>query len=256
MRSQQEPWHALAGAYTLDAVDEVERLGFEDHLGRCPECTWEVWELAEAAARLGEGLAQAPPPRIRRRVMEGVRRSSGRFRAPVSPVSPVSAVPRSRPARKAGRWTQVTRGLAAASLAAAVVLGVVTVRTQDLLERSREDTRRIASVLAAPDARSVTGTAEGGGGGGAVVSREQDRLVFVPSGLEELPEGRTYQLWRIGSSGITSAGLLRSGESGELPPVVVEGIGGTESMGVTVEPAGGSWQPTSTPLLLLELPAS
>ncbi|GIH80518.1 anti-sigma factor [Planobispora longispora] len=248
MRSRQEPWHALAGAYALDAVDGAERLGFEDHLGRCAECVWEVRELAEAAARLGEALAQEPPYRTRERVMAGICRVSG------PPRPAVTLVSRGRPARSARGWTRVSSGLAAAGLAAAVALGVVAVRSQDLLERSREDTRRIASVLAAPDARSVTGTAEGGGGGGAVVSRGQGRLVFVPSGLEELPDDRTYQLWRIGSSGITSAGLLRSGAPGELSPVVVDGIGGIEAMGVTVEPAGGSRQPTTAPLLLLDLP--
>ncbi|MFC4536542.1 hypothetical protein ACFO60_37720, partial [Sphaerisporangium dianthi] len=62
--------HTLAGAYALHAVEDAdERLGFEEHLSRCPECEQEARGLREAAARLGAAPAVEPPARLRERVM-------------------------------------------------------------------------------------------------------------------------------------------------------------------------------------------
>ncbi|GIH95528.1 anti-sigma factor domain-containing protein [Planobispora siamensis] len=255
--------HTLAGAYALDAVDDADRLRFEEHLERCAECAQEVRGFTETAARLGHALALTPPPRMRERVLAQighVRQLPPVVALPVPEFPEASRASRARRARPSWRsgsvwWPKLTAGLTAVSMAAAVVLGVVAIRAQDLLDTTRQDNRQIAAVLAAPDARAVTDRTEAGGRARAVVSRSQDRLVFVSSGLSPLPESSTYQLWRIGPSGITSAGLLRPDASGgDPPPVVVEGIGETATMGVTVEPAGGSRQPTSTPLIMLTLP--
>ncbi|GII03365.1 anti-sigma factor [Planobispora takensis] len=258
--------HTLAGAYALDAVDDAERLRFEEHLERCAECAQEVRGFTETAARLGHAVALAPPPGMRERVLAQighVRQLPPVVALPVPEIPEVPEAPPSPRARRTGRsrrsgpawWPKLTAGLTAVSVAAAVVLGVMAIRAQDLLDMSRQDNRQIAAVLAAPDARAVTGRTDTGGRARAVISRSRDRLVFVSSGLSPLPESSTYQLWRIGPSGTTSAGLLRPDASGgDPPPVVVEGIGGTATMGVTVEPAGGSRQPTSTPLIMLTLP--
>ena len=37
--------HALSGAYTVDAVDDIERARFEQHLRSCPDCRMEVDSL-------------------------------------------------------------------------------------------------------------------------------------------------------------------------------------------------------------------
>ena len=44
--------HALAGAYVLDAVNDVERAAFTRHLSQCNACVSEVTELREAVAIL------------------------------------------------------------------------------------------------------------------------------------------------------------------------------------------------------------
>jgi hypothetical protein len=50
-----------------------------------------------------------------------------------------------------------------------------------------------------------------------------------------------------------SAGLLRPDASGHTRPVIAPAVGRTDQVGVTVEPAGGSSQPTTPPALLLTL---
>ena len=61
--------HALAGAYAIDAVDDLERAAFDRHLADCETCANEVGELRDAAARLTEGTWSVPPPRMREQVL-------------------------------------------------------------------------------------------------------------------------------------------------------------------------------------------
>jgi len=51
--------HNLAGAYALDALDEVERLLFERHLASCAACRAEVDEFRLTASRLGAAVGRA-----------------------------------------------------------------------------------------------------------------------------------------------------------------------------------------------------
>ena len=53
---------------------------------------------------------------------------------------------------------------------------------------------------------------------------------------------------------ITSAGLLPPAKDGQTPPVLATGVVKGDALGLTVEPAGGSAQPTTKPILALPLP--
>ena len=53
--------HNLTGAYALDALDDIERARFEQHLATCEDCRAEVAELRETAALLAETTAVTPP---------------------------------------------------------------------------------------------------------------------------------------------------------------------------------------------------
>ncbi|MCT9934620.1 anti-sigma factor [Planotetraspora sp. A-T 1434] len=242
--------HTLAGAYALDAIDhDTDRLRFEHHLARCAECAQELRGLVETAARLGQAAAVEPPAALRERVMAEI----GQVRQLPPLLLPGSSGPGPSPFTR--WWPRLAAGLAAACLIAAVALGAVLIQTRDQLEQARAGNRQIAAVLAAPDARTVTGSGVDGHGatGTVVVSRSQGRLVFASSGLAALPDGKTYQLWEITSGRMRSAGLLRPDASGAIPPVVAAGAGRADQVGLTVEPAGGSAQPTTRPLLLLDL---
>ncbi|GAA1284996.1 hypothetical protein Psi02_32710 [Planotetraspora silvatica] len=253
--------HALAGAYALHAIDDDGELRrFERHLARCAECSQEVRGLAETAARLGQAAAVEPSPALRDRIMAEI--GQVRQLPPLVAPSPRSALSGS-PARPwrgllAGwlRWRpRLAAAIAATAVAAAVVLGVVTVRTQTGLDQLRAADREVTAVLAAPDARSTTVPA-GAAGGTVVVSRSQGKMVFLASGLAALPDSSTYQLWQIGPRGARSAGLFRQDGTGYISPVVAATADGATKVGVTVEPAGGSEQPTTQPLLLLNLPTA
>jgi anti-sigma-K factor RskA len=96
--------------------------------------------------------------------------------------------------------------------------------------------------------------------GGTVVvtsSASKGQLVLRTSGLPALPPGKVYQLWLIGAQGnkTRSEGLLAPPHNGHTGPVLISGVLAGDTFGVTVEPAGGTIQPTATPIVGVALPS-
>jgi Anti-sigma-K factor rskA len=244
--------HTLTGVYALDAVDGAERDRFEHHLRRCRPCGNEVRGLAETATTLAMAVAMPPPARLKQRVMNAVgvtrqvpptvdhrRRGRWRFRA----------------ARSSSWVPRLATAVAAVSLAVAVAFGILQISTQHQLNSAREQNQAIAAVIAAPDARIVTQATSAGGTGSVVVSRAEAKIVFTSAGLPALPATEVYELWLIGPPRIRPAGLLPAPSAGKTAPVLASGLAAGDKVGLTVEPAGGTRMPTTTPILLITLPA-
>ncbi|MEV6103689.1 anti-sigma factor [Streptomyces sp. NPDC051940] len=237
--------HTATGAYVLHALPADERARFERHLAACAACAQEVRELAATAARLGLAVSVPVAPELRARVMSRI--DTVRQEPPRTAGLP-------RPRRLAG---DAGRFVLAACLAAAAALGGVAVWQHQEAEDARAGARaieeraaRIDAVLGAPDAKAASGAMPDGATGTVVVSRERDRAVFVAAGMPEPPAGKVYQLWFDDSGTMRPAGLL-SGSGA----VLMDGpVGDASGMGVTVEPAGGSEQPTSAPVGAVRLP--
>lgn len=79
-------------------------------------------------------------------------------------------------------------------------------------------------------------------------------FIFSTAGLPALPAAKVYQLWLMGPPGTRSAGLLAAG-AGRTTLVLASGLRPGDQAGLTVEPAGGTAEPTSTPILAMPLPA-
>jgi anti-sigma-K factor RskA len=73
--------------------------------------------------------------------------------------------------------------------------------------------------------------------------------VFVTDSLPDVTPARTYELWLIDGDGPSPAGLFVPGSDG-LADVLVENVAAGQSIGVTVEPAGGSETPTGEVILI------
>ena len=247
--------HILTGAYALDALDGAERDRFEHHLHRCHPCANEVSGFTETAARLAMAVALVPPPRLRDRVLTAVART--RQAPPVTDraadreASPVTRRrPRPRPA-----WVPRLAGAAAAvAIAVAAVLSVAQVTTQHELDQTQAEGRALAAVLAAPDARIMRQPTSAGGAATVVVSPVRHEMIFSTAGLPALPAAKVYQLWLMGPPGTRSAGLLAA-SAGRTTPVLASGLRPGDQVGLTVEPAGGTAEPTGTPILVMPLPA-
>ena len=250
MRLFWDDLHTLTGVYALDALDSpAERDRFAKHLNRCQSCSSEVRGLREVATSLAFAAAVEPPPELRTQVLAAAARTRQ-----LPPEVNHHALPR-RGARAWGWMPWLAGSLAAASLVLAVVFGFLQAGTNQQLSQARAQNLQIAAVLSAPGAKLLAATTTKGGVATVVLAAAKRELVVTMSGLPALPAGKVYQLWLIGPAKTVSAGLVTPpASSGVTPAVLASGIVTGDKLGLTVEPAPGTAQPTTTPILALPLP--
>ncbi|HUK68546.1 MAG TPA: anti-sigma factor [Streptosporangiaceae bacterium] len=227
-------------------MDDRERNRFERHLNRCQACAREVRGFLETATQLAMAVARPTPSQLRERVLAAATRT---------PQLPAVAGRQSPVAARSAWPVRIAAGVAAVGVAAAIVLGVTQINARHELDRAQAQNRAVAAVLAAPDARVRTAPTTAGGTATVVVSPARHEMIFTTAGLAPLPTAKVYQLWLIGPSRIRSAGLLPAPQAGVTAPVLSAALGPGDKVGVTVEPAGGTAQPTTTPILLIPLSA-
>lgn len=237
--------HTLTGAYAVDAIEGSERDRFERHLHRCQPCDHEVRGLRETAGRLAVAVARVPSPQLKERVLAAAAHTRQ---------LPPAAVDRPQVQARQSWLPRIAVAFGAACLAVAVVLAFALSSTQRQLDSARAQDKAISAVLAAPGARILTARSTVGGTGTVVVAASQERLIFTAAGLPPLSAAKVYQLWLMGPPQTRSAGLLPRPASGRTAPLLAAGLRPGDRVGVTVEPAGGTSQPTTTPILVMSVP--
>jgi anti-sigma-K factor RskA len=251
MRFLRHDLHSLSGAYALDALEPgAERDRFTRHLSRCQSCASEVRGFREVATALAFATTAEPPAGLRDRVLAAAART--RQQPPE-----VAGGSHARPRRTRARvpWVPWLSGVVAtASIVVAVLFGFAQAHTQDELNQVRAENQAISLLLSAPEAKLLTYPVTHGGVATVVLAADRHELAVVTTGLPALPAGKVYQLWLIGKPTITSAGLLPPAKDGQTPAVLATGVVKGDTLGLTVEPAGGSAQPTTKPILALPLP--
>jgi Anti-sigma-K factor rskA len=271
MRFFRQDLHTLTGAYALDALDPGRELTrFNRHLSRCQSCSAEVRGFREVATAMAFAATTEPPPEMRDRVLAAVARTRQ--------VPPEIRTHAAGPRRNRGTapWIPWLSGVVAtAGIAIAVFFGLAQAHTQDqlnaaraqnhtlaeaqarverALDAARQHDQALAEILGAPHVTLLSRGTSKGGVAVVVLDAATRKLVVATSGLPVLPAGQVYQLWLIGPVRIVSAGLLPTARAGVTTPVVATGIVKGDKLGLTVEPAPGSKQPTTTPILALPLP--
>jgi anti-sigma-K factor RskA len=266
---RREDLHSLAAPYALDALEPAERVRFEKHLKTCASCAAEVRALAEDAVRLAWSTATPPPAALRDRVLAAVRTtpqepvrqdathtahaaSSARARTPQLPphVWGAQPPPRSHAPRRRPLFVPFATATAAAALVVASLFAVQANQTRDELNAQRTQSREIAHVLAAPDARATAGEDTRGRSIGVVASASEGRAIVTLSGYDDLPGDRVHQLWLMRPDAQPRSLGLFDGDT----PLVTSGLNkSATSLAVTVEPDGGSSQPTTQPVVQLAL---
>ena len=245
--------HALSGAYAVDALDDDERELFEQHLAVCPECRAEVRSFSETAALIAETEAETPPPSLRDSVLSGI--ASTRPLPPetpeASPGSTPGATSEATPAPVMPLRRRTFPLLVAASVAL-ILVGLGIVGGVRLLQSDGSSRADLADqILNAPDAVSTTQTLAGGGELTLVMSPSLERAVMIGHDVPPSEAGTTYQLWlQQPGKGLVTAGLMPDATE----PTVLAGNAATaKAAAVSVEPEGGSEQPTSDPIALFPL---
>ena len=95
--------------------------------------------------------------------------------------------------------------------------------------------------------------AQDGGTVQAFLSREQNSGYLTISGMPQLPEGQSYQLWLYPSDGTAPASLGTYDANGFGEPITFRGLDRFAAMGISVEPSSGSEVPTSEPVVGVDL---
>lgn len=251
--------HSLAAPYALDALEPGERARFEKHLKNCGMCAAEVRTLSEDTVRLAWSTAAPAPYAMRDRVLAAVRatpqepvrqQEPAHARTPQLPPHVWGAQPPPRVRQRRPLFVPFATATAAAALVVASLFAVQANETQDKLDTQQAQAREIAHVLAAPDARATTGQDAEGRSIGVVASASEGSVVVTLSGYSAPPSGRVRQLWLMRPDAQPrSLGLFAADT-----PLVTSGLDkSATSLAVTVEPDGGSPQPTSQPIVQLAL---
>lgn len=239
--------HALSGVWALDILEPgAEHDRFSRHLRRCQACQDEVRGLQEVATSLGFAVAAEPPATMRARVLAAV----GRTRQ-------LPPQRRSRPRLQSRHIVppRLVAAVAAAALVAIAVLAIVQLDTERQLSQARQQSHAIAVVLGAPDARILTQSTAVGGVTTVIESEALRQLVVTTTGLPLPPGGKVYELWLIGPRRTESAGLLPAATAGRTEPVLATGLVPGDELAMTVEPAGGTSAPSTTPIVVVPLPS-
>lgn len=236
----------LLAAYALDAVDGLDRRRVEDLVAADPDAARELDTLRATAAMLGAATSAAPPPELRRSVLDRIS-EEGQVPAPARDAGEGSTV-RRRPRRTF--WVAV----AAAALVAAAVPSVLAWRQTQEVHRVQAQQQEVVDLLADPLAQVRRADVPGGGTVVGVLSR--DRALFTATGLQEPGPGRVYQLWVLRDGvplpdAVMTAGARIVRAAPDDYVVLTHRYAAGDSLAVTVEPTGGSLKPTTNPIVVL-----
>ena len=234
----------LKEAYALGALPDDERATVEAYLALHPERQAEIDDMVGIAGL----LALAPPEQepsadLRRKVMQVVESEAAVPRAAESPTS---------------SWFGWLGGFRNVALGAAAVLVVGLLSWNVLLQADVQDLRgQVEEARSANEAQETREIALGGawaeqGARAEVTALKDDRAILVVEDMPSMPEDRTGQVWVIHDDKPQPSGLLDP--SGNMAATAITTpLRGADAIAVTIEPAGGSDEPTSDPVLVREL---
>jgi anti-sigma-K factor RskA len=218
---------ALATPYALHAVPEAELADIERRIAAAPPDVAqafadEVRAVRETMAVVSAATAVEPPHQLRDRLLTEVGSD------------PVRVL-----RRRVKRWQTI--GLASA---AAVIIGLGALGVGMALQPTPTPSTA-EQVFAAPDVRTVSSPIPAGGTATVVFSRERNAGVLVMNNVAAPQPGTVYQMWLIDDKGPRSAGTMDTKAVAPSTTAVLPDLGDSQTLAFTVEPPGGSAQPTT-----------
>lgn len=230
-------------AYALGALDPEGAVALENHLQTCASCRDEL----AAFRQISDGLLTAIPPKVPPEAL----RQRLQQRLP-------SAQKTNRP-RRAWSSNQLTLGFAIIALLALNLFTLIQMqsllRQQAQLTHELQTSQIALAMLAYPDTQSLTINAPGVSGA-LLLDKDRNVAVLIVWNLPQLKNNQTYQAWLVDRQGSrTSAAVFDSDPTLPFTSVSImstNGLSAFTSLGVTVEPSGGSKQPTGQRVFLID----
>lgn len=241
----------LAELYALDAVTEQERDAIDHYMSTAPET--ERLVFLERVRQSRETLARTfrveeePPSDLFDRIVAQLPAAGDRADAEpatpaigtAQPAEPTDELAQARKRRAERRPSGTRRWLVGVAAAAAIALGGVGVGAY-----LADQNDPVNQVVRAGDLREASVNVQGGGKATVLISASEDAAVVKMSGVPAPPAGKVYQMWLIPKDGSAPVSQGLMDEQALSKPAVVQGIHSAASLGITVEPAGGSKSPT------------
>ncbi|TDW29554.1 anti-sigma factor [Cryobacterium psychrophilum] len=268
----------LTGAYALNALTAEEAADFEAHLETSESARTEADELSDTAAALGLAAEPVQPSSALRASLmaklastpqlapltaapAAVHAPSSVPAVPAAPVAPVddSAEPPMSGAgaattRAQQRWFQRPAQVLVAA-AAAVVLFVGGTFAGQAFNNNQFVEQQAASMVqitAASDTQRAATTTSDGHSATLVWSNTLGLSAVMVNDLPSLGNDQDYQLWYINDAGAAPAGTFDSTGTGTTWRVLDGVMHAGDTVGITVEPRGGSKQPTTDPIVAFQ----
>ncbi|MFJ4168411.1 anti-sigma factor domain-containing protein [Paenarthrobacter sp. NPDC089714] len=254
----------LAEIYALDALTEEERVLIDDYVRDAPEGP----EFRERVRQAHETLAvsfapeEEPPAALFDSIMDKIAQSSTAMPSSAEPVAPSAGEPSGGAAvadlASARLKRKERRGMAGArawiiGAAAAAAIAVAGVGVGAYVSAQNDP---INQVLQAQDVQKKTADVPGGGTATISASSAKDSFVVLMNGVSPAPSGKVYQLWTLPKDGSAPVSQGTMDAESLSKPAVVKGLSSASSVAITVEPAGGSKEPTSAPVVVVPLGAA
>lgn len=225
----------LLPAYSIGALDSDEASRVDEHVQSCWICRNELVAFQEVAEGLSLAApAASPSPTLKARLMQQVESARSRERA--------SAQAPARPF-----WERLLPAWGLASLLLIIGLAASSIvlwqRVNDLEFMTAPGGMRAAPLTATDAAPSATGF--------VLISADGNDGALVVDGLPPLEESQQYQLWLIRDGQRTSGAVFSTDENsyGGTRIRAPRSLLDYSAVGITIEPAGGSPQPTGTRVL-------
>jgi anti-sigma-K factor RskA len=231
----------LAELYALDAVTEAERSAIDEYISSAPEA--ERTSFVERVRQARETLAttftaeEEPPVDLFARIAAQLPAKPAGQPEKAMEDAELSAARQRREERRlpaaARRW------LAGVAAAAVIALGGVGVGAY-----IADQNDPLNQIVRADDVREASVDVSGGGTATLLISSSKDAAVVRMNGVPAPPAGKVYQMWLIPKDGSAPVSRGLMDEAALSKPAVVKGIASAASLGITVEPVGGSAVPT------------
>lgn len=250
---EQEHVTDLLAGYALGILTAEEILLAEAHLEQCADCRRELVELRQVVSALPDAVGlHDPSPALRARILEA---ASARPRAAEDGIksdqfvlpSVVEDRPRQPKTAKTSLWERLFSPGPAWAVASLVIVAALFLSNLFMWMQ----VRRLQSAAPLRSIALMGTEAAGEAAGTLVISRDGEYGVLVADHLPALDPDQQYQLWLIQDGKRVSGGVFSVNPEGYGALLVTspQPLESYQSVGVTVEPYGGSPGPTGQKVL-------